>query len=463
MHITKKAIIPIHYMLLTAIIIIALVVVSPFIFKFISQSLSVFTKTPVTMVQYATPSGYNILREDWDSGSIVKSSTASVYGYTLKTSITDYSCQNEVKFSCYTNSCSGTAYSTDQYGCTLYKYFQSQKWIAGYSFTGIDFPTSRAFTQTGSNIKCTCTTGCSVLECKNGSQKASGVYPGSFKVFADVTTYCGGAYNVRTESVCSRACWVKQNLTKDGAVLYNSPTYEKVTNKAIQNGIMDFQLGYSSVYDPTLQTCKWVSNTFRFVIPDNAFNFTVKVPEGEVEEGTNINVEIEINNRWKTAEGDLQVYFEVPTVLSTPSTETNKKFVSVPLGKSIHTYTIPTGRVTDVLKVKPSLTLLVKGSDFSGINAVCYGATSSSVVNAASCQYIQIGVVTDDVTEITIIPRTTIIEIEKVIDCQTSADCKIPQGCTGVASQCLANKTCQYNGACYYKPETQSQSIWSRM
>jgi len=191
----------------------------------------------------------------------------------------------------------------------------------------------------------------------------------------------------------------------DQYVTDNLLRYSRGQDLFLNYQLLKVQLNYNSLYDKG--DCRRVENTFRYVIPDEAFNFTVTVPEGQVMKGNEVNVQIDIMNRWQAVNGELQVYFEVPTILSTPSTETRSKIIDIPQGRSTHTYSIPTEKTTDLLKVKPTLYILIPGSEFQGVNGLCYGQDDNNVHNLNSCGYVEIGTVYEDVHEIQIVPKIT--------------------------------------------------------
>jgi len=221
-------------------------------------------------------------------------------------------------------------------------------------------------------------------------------------------SYCENKYGKATQC---------DDVLVDDYVTQNMFSYSKGDDVYINSKLLKIQFNYDSLYSKG--DCRRIENTFQYIVPNDAFDFEVTVPEGKVVQGEDIKVEITIMNTWQPVKGNLTVYFEIPTDLKTPSTETKTKIIDIPQGESTHTYTIPTGKATELLKVKPTLYVLLEGSMFQGVNGKCFGQTDNKVRDLHQCEYVEIGKVTDDTHEINIVPYTD--ELEKELQTQINA------------------------------------------
>lgn len=506
----KKGFVPV----LMVIILVALLLVQMWMGGFFK--LSFFQKKDVSMIQYA-----GSIPEDWDRPDIIKSSVASFDGYEITTEKDSSGCTYSDWY-CAPNTCNGQLTGTDENGCPLWTAAGGTRKVwyncnhdyrtylcncnDGDKYLCYDpqYPTYQGWktkTEALPDVNCGgqtrdqlwCGIGCfarytikkdsqmlydSVDKVKTQDVK---VIPIGVTEQATVKTLCryestGEHYIPCIYEEGSEAgeyapisyCEAKygkviqcDDVLVDELVTDHLLEYSRGEDLFLDYKLLKVQLNYNSLYDSG--DCRRIENTFQYIIPAEAFNFSVIVPQGEVSEGEDISIDIEILNRWQVVKGNLQVYFEVPTVLSTPSTETQSQIIDIPQGESIHSFTIPTNQVTDILKVQPTLYVLIEGSRFEGVNGLCYAQDDGNVRDLNKCEYVEIGTVYDDIHEVSITPsviekqtfieKEVLVPVEKLIygdQCDSHFDCESP--CEGIEGYCRdpdgRGQRCFYEGEC---------------
>jgi len=239
-------------------------------------------------------------------------------------------------------------------------------------------------------------------------------------------------------------CWYSVNITKNGQAFDYIPKTREKTVKEYN----DFKavFGKNMYYDrSTSERCYRIENQYSFLISESDIDFEVSTPARQVFQGEEVIVTIKVINNWRDIRANLTAFFEVP-VLATPSTEQRTTIQTLKKGETLLTYSIPTTRVTDELRVKPVLKLIQQPEDYSGLNYAC---ADGVIENAENCDTIEIATFTDDTYKVQINPKPIYIELVK--DCTTEG-CPVGYECQSESGLCLDtiivenNLTCQQLG-----------------
>ena len=156
-------------------------------------------------------------------------------------------------------------------------------------------------------------------------------------------------------------------------------------------------------------SCLRIENTFRYKIPQNAFSFDVSIPTVEITEKTENYAYVEITNNWKPVKGNLTVVYNIPYKvlgITKELIEVNSKIVDIPTGKSTFLYPIPADMPYGTIKITPTFYVLMDGSEFSGVNGICFGQEDNTVRPLNGCEYVLLGTLYGDEFNVSIIRIT---------------------------------------------------------
>lgn len=408
--------------------IVAAVVILAAVLYFKSQGavpgFSIFQPSTNSPTQYTSnPDTYNDNSWAWvDSHPLPLSftDTAKLGDYTIKT----YQAKSGTKYGppyCAGNSCSGTPAGTDSFGCQVFNGISGEQQICSKSCSGslVCSADCNPYPSNGVNCRSQCSCGggsylgdpCGPkINCFIGSGTATG----TVTTYCQLATTCGGQKQDVLYS-SSDQCWEKAEVFYQGNLIKTIDWDNQLQSAYFdKNNVVTQANSRLNVYLLTGQqyiagACKMVVNEFSYTFKTTDFIINLTTPNSQVFKDQDVIVNIEIQNNYgETVDGQLAVKFEVPTTIGVAS-KIDIKNLSIAPGKSIQQFTIPTTQVTDKIIVTPTLDILSKGSNFDGVNGICYQQESTQYPtkeqSLASCAFVKLGTVNENPFTINIIPN----------------------------------------------------------
>lgn len=153
--------------------------------------------------------------------------------------------------------------------------------------------------------------------------------------------------------------------------------------------------------------CQLIENSYRYPIGDEVFDIHISSPKKTYYEGENASVEITVFNFYEEdTMMRLNVLYAIPTAFGDKEKQ-DFHIVSLKKGQNIYSYDIPTEQVIEEVRVTVSGEIVVPGSFFDGINAVCPSKSllGNAITPANDCDYIILGEVPE---------QTDSLKIERV-------------------------------------------------
>jgi len=119
-------------------------------------------------------------------------------------------------------------------------------------------------------------------------------------------------------------------------------------------------------------SCISIANQYNINLPEDLIILNISTPKSEYMQGEDVKVDVHIENNLNyQLQGKIKTLFEVPTILGV-KTEEKISEGEIKTGKSILTYSIPTDKRTENLKVTPSIEIYMPTEYFSGVNINFY-------------------------------------------------------------------------------------------
>ena len=371
---------------------------------------SFFQLKPVSMIQYA---GKKIANEAIDRPEIVISNAAKIGEYNIVTSKDTF--RNEPVYSnnlpaygCRTNTCNGELFGKDLFGCEIY----SISYAVWCDKNGCCDDTCNGL------IGWQCTSGCpgcsGTCSEMSGHQETRVKDCGGYGILNQIDTCCGYS-----------TCWGKYDIYKNSQLLQEIP-WMTVKGKSISLEGLKVVLHQNDLF--AYGECYRIENTFAFEIPENSFNFDVSTPKQEYAVGENAVANVKITNSYKNVKAKLSVSYEIPTAIG-PATKEDTKIVDVSVGENIYSYLIPTEMTTHAVYITPKLDIVMLGSEFAGVNGICYGQTEPGVRDLSGCSYVLLGTLQGDKFVVRITPTTIYKEIVTPVEIITEKKCIVNIEC----------------------------------
>jgi hypothetical protein len=130
-------------------------------------------------------------------------------------------------------------------------------------------------------------------------------------------------------------------------------------------------------------SCSAIQNQYTIVFPQNAYIINISTPNSSYIQGENITLNVNIVNNLAASQAELSIKYEVPTILGLSATKIDTKRISLVPGNNLVTYSIPTDKPVDMLKVTPTLSIFYPTSAITGLN-YNFGSGSSVAVSSQS-------------------------------------------------------------------------------
>lgn len=145
--------------------------------------------------------------------------------------------------------------------------------------------------------------------------------------------------------------------------------------------------------------CQTAINTYSIRVPKDAINVSVASPQAQYFEGQDVAIDVLIQNGWMDGiNAQLETTFEIPTMVGA-AIKKESKTLALKLGENKVSYTLPTVKNTEKLRVTPSVSITLPKERISGLNTYSNGAYRP---NSAD---FNMGTVTEKTFEIMIIPK----------------------------------------------------------
>jgi hypothetical protein len=374
------------------IIIIIVLAIGLFYFKGnIFGSVIPIPQQTVSMVQWNGLLGNNIQDEGNPYGYDI-SSTALIGRYKIVQSKSErpdstvYS-GGSPNYACKVNDCGGTASGVltapNGLSCSIY---------TNSNYATTNTCPIRGTGCTTSAYQTACNNGIasnyrSLCECHQGvlSNYGDRWCPDNKVTYSSVT--CGGYVATNIVENNNPGCWWKADVY-DGSAIVKTFDWQK-TSQSFDIGTLHMQLDADSRYLSDYVYCMRIVNSYYFTVPSSLFSFDAVAPTNAVE-GDTIIVLLTINNSYQPVKINLATDFEIDTSLENPSTQHKSSFLDLPLGSNTFTFTIPSVQATS-MKYKYAMSVLMMGSQFSGVNGQCYGESTAQNKPLSACSYVEIG------------------------------------------------------------------------
>ena len=409
---------------------IIVLVIAMLVFVIIYFSKQTFLQpTPNFLTQYAgLPDTFNANNFDWIETlpiSLDFGETAVIGDYKIIVQKSHRGQKLSEPF-CSTNTCSGTQIGTDGSNCPLYSGSGSASVNHNIGSTcgstGCGKCNSETFDFGGQVLSCNartngdaidvgCTPSGNSIQCGGCLRLKSGGSSGSVTCDVSFVSQCGGvAQSVVYES--NNQCWAKGDIYYNEAKIYDISWDVTRSNVAFKNGVKvpnnqaDLLVEFHTDDQYVGGTCRTIVSDYTMQLPPQSFQLNISATKKEVVQGEIIKVNISIDNFYgKPMLANLIVDFEVPTTIGS-ARRTDEKIITIPTGHSEHFFEIPSQQATDKLIATPTIDFLMKGTQFSGINGICYRQEINKDKPLAGCEYVEIGTISESPFEVRIISET---------------------------------------------------------
>lgn len=207
------------------------------------------------------------------------------------------------------------------------------------------------------------------------------------------------------------ACWGKMTVKKNGTVVSYDDQFTRDRRLVYSDSYVTADLGRQYWFNSNPLGCEMLQSTYLFNLKSSSFLFDVSVPPQQVFQGQNVKVDIKVTNTYGFSEGlvgNLSVTFKVPTTIG-DAVKTDSRLVRIMQGDNFYQYNVSTQKVTDLITVTPSLTILVNTSYVSGINLPEPGG--SLLRPSETFSYYPIGRYDGSTSNVQINPRPLYIDI----------------------------------------------------
>lgn len=200
-------------------------------------------------------------------------------------------------------------------------------------------------------------------------------------------------------------CYTKLQVYKSGKLINEAERCDMLTSTS--SGTMYLPDGLT--IEPLWKTihgdmggaysCQIAINTYSIHVPNDVINVSVATPQTQYFEGQDVSVDVVIYNGWMEGVGaQLDTTFEIPTMIGSATSKESKN-ITLKLGENRVSYTLPTVKNTEKIRITPSVSITLPKSKISGLNEYSNGAYRP---NSAD---FNMGTVTEKTFEVMIVPK----------------------------------------------------------